>query len=90
MLVAASGTVYSIYEDESLGMTVVVQHEGGYTTHYSNLAEQVSVSVGDSLTAGDVIGCVGHTAGIETATASHIHFALYENNIPLDPAPYWE
>lgn len=90
VLVAASGTVYSIYDDESLGMTVVVQHEGGYTTHYSNLAEEVSVSVGQRLQAGDVIGVVGHSAGIESATATHIHFALYENNIPVDPAPYWE
>lgn len=90
VLAAANGTVYSIYEDESLGMTVVVQHEGGYTTHYSNLAEVVSVSVGDYLKAGDVIGSVGRTAGIETATAAHIHFALYENNVPIDPASYWE
>lgn len=90
VLAAANGTVYSIYEDESLGMTVVVQHEGGYTTHYSNLAEQVSVNVGDRLQAGDPIGTVGHTAGIETATVAHIHFALYENNIPLDPTSYWE
>lgn len=90
VLAAANGTVYSIYEDESLGMTVVLQHEGGYTTHYSNLAEQVSVRVGDRLQAGDTIGNVGHTAGTETATAPHIHFALYENNTPLDPGAYWE
>ena len=90
VLAAASGTVYSIYEDESLGMTVVVQHEGGYRTHYSNLDPQVAVNVGDRVLAGDVLGSVGNTAGIETATAAHIHFALYENNIPLDPTAYWD
>ena len=30
---AADGSVYTIYEDESLGMTVVLRHDGGYTTH---------------------------------------------------------
>lgn len=86
---AADGTVYTIYSDKSLGMTVVVQHSGGYTTHYSNLNEEVDVVVGQNVSAGDVLGTVGQTATIETATASHLHFAVYKNNVPVDPAEFF-
>lgn len=85
---AADGTVYTIYEDESLGMTVVVQHKDGYTTHYSNLAEELEVSVGDKVAAGAVLGTVGRTANIETALEPHLHFSVYRNNTPVDPEEF--
>lgn len=88
VMAAADGSVYTIYEDESFGMTVVLQHAEGYTTHYSNLAEEVSVTVGQSVKAGDILGTVGHTACVETASAPHLHFAVYQNNIPLDPEEF--
>lgn len=86
---AAEGSVYTIYEDESLGMTVVLRHTDGYTTHYSNLAEEVKVQVGDTVSAGTVLGTVGQTAGIETATQPHLHFAVYQNNQPVDPEDFF-
>ncbi len=85
---AADGSVYTIYEDEALGTTVVLRHDGGYTTHYSNLAEEVSVKVGDSVKAGDVLGKVGQTANIETAAEPHLHFAVYHNNVSVDPTDF--
>lgn len=87
---AAAGTVYAIYEDESFGMTVVLQHADGYTTHYSNLSEDVPVSVGDKLAQGDVVGTVGATACVETAAQPHLHFAVYQNNRPVDPEEFFE
>lgn len=88
VLAAADGTVHTIYEDKALGMTVVLRHANGYTTHYSNLAEEVSVRVGDSVSAGDVLGTVGQTANIETATAPHLHFAVYCSSVPADPLTF--
>ena len=85
---AASGTVYTVYEDESLGMTVVLRHADGYTTHYSNLAEEVNVTAGQSVAAGDVLGTVGDTACVETALEPHLHFAVYQNNVPVDPESF--
>lgn len=87
---AAEGTVYAVYEDESLGMTVVVRHPNGYTTHYSNLDKAVAVRVGDAVAAGMVLGKVGQTACTETATAPHLHFAVYENNVPVDPEEFFK
>ena len=86
---AANGTVHTIYEDNSLGMTVVLTHSDGYTTHYSNLAEDIPVSVGDTVAAGSTLGTVGQTANSETAIASHLHFAVYKDNAPGDPAEYF-
>ncbi len=86
---AAEGSVYTIYEDESLGMTVVLRHTDGYTTHYSNLAEEVKVQVGDTVSAGATLGTVGQTAGIEIAAQPHLHFAVYQNNQPVDPEDFF-
>lgn len=85
---AADGTVYTVYEDESLGMTVVLRHADGYTTHYSNLAEEVAVTAGQTVAAGDVLGTVGSTACVETALEPHLHFAVYQNNVPIDPESF--
>ena len=67
---AADGTVYTVYNDESMGMTVVISHDGGYTTRYSSLAETVSVVAGEKVTAGQTIGTVANTALMETAIAN--------------------
>ena len=86
---AADGTVYTIYEDQSYGMTVVLQHANGYTTHYANLSEDVPVTVGQKVRAGEVIGTVGNTACVETALEPHLHFAVYKNNVPVDPDEFF-
>ena len=85
---AAPGTVYTVYEDKNLGMTVVLRHEDGFTTHYSNLGEEVQVKAGQKVDRGTVLGTVGQTANAETATEPHVHFALYQNNVPVDPGDF--
>ena len=87
---AADGTVYTIYEDERYGTTVVLRHSGGFTTHYANLSEEPDVAVGDTVRAGQRLGTVGQTALTETGDAPHVHFALYNGNTPEDPAEYWQ
>lgn len=85
---AADGTVYTIYEDEHLGMTVVLHHRDGYSTHYANLSEDIPVSVGENLKVGEVLGSVGQSACTESSGESHVHFALYQNNDPVDPQDF--
>ena len=85
---SCAGTVAAVYEDEALGMTVVISHADGYATHYSNLAELPTVSVGDSVSAGDVIGAVGETALLESGEEPHLHFAVYSGSTPVDPTEY--
>ena len=88
VLAAADGTVYTVYDDASMGMTVVIRHDGGYTTTYSSLADSVSVSAGDSVTMGQAIGTVGSTALMETALGDHVHFAVTCDGEPVDPVAF--
>ena len=85
---AADGSVYAVYEDETLGMTVVIHHDGGYTTTYSSLAQEVTVEAGDQVTAGQAIGTVGNTAMLENALGDHLHFSVSCGNTPVDPEAF--
>ena len=85
---AAAGTVYSVYDDEELGMTVVITHDGGYTTQYASLAAEVSVTPGDAVALGQPIGTVGNTALLESGLEPHVHFAVTCNGDPMDPQEF--
>ena len=85
---AAAGTVYSVYDDEELGMTVVITHDGGYTTQYASLAAEVSVTPGDAVALGQPIGTVGTTALLESALEPHVHFSVTCNGDPMDPQEF--
>ena len=87
---AADGTVYTVYEDETMGMTVVIRHEGGYTTKYASLASEVLVTPGNTVTAGQTIGYVGNTAMLENAIGDHVHFSVSCNGELVDPAEFLE
>ena len=85
---AADGEVYTVYKDEAMGMTVVIRHDGGYTTKYASLAEEVSVKPGDAVTAGQTIGTVGNTALMESAIGDHLHFGVTCDGEPVDPEDF--
>ena len=88
VVAAADGEVYTTYEDPTLGYTVVIRHEGGYTTRYSSLAENLSVQAGDKVTMGQTIGTVDSTALVETVLGPHVHFSVSYQDIPMDPAEF--
>ena len=85
---AADGEVYTVYEDDSMGTTVVIQHQGGYTTHYASLAEDVRVKAGDQVTLGQTIGTVGSTALMESALGDHVCFRVTCDGDVVDPAEF--
>jgi len=87
---AAAGTVSSVYEDDIMGTTVVLQHSDGYTTVYASLASEVSVTEGDTVTLGQVIGCVGNTALLESALGDHLHFAVSCFDESVDPSVFFQ
>ena len=82
---AADGEVYSVYEDEAMGMTVVIRHAEGYTTRYASLDKEVSVKPGDAVTMGQKIGTVGNTALMESAIGDHLHFSVSCDGELIDP-----
>ena len=87
---AAEGTVYAVYEDDTMGMTVVINHRDGYTTQYSSLAAEVTVAPGDEVDMGQTIGTVGTTALLETTLGSHVHFSVTQDGVPMDPVDFLE
>lgn len=85
---AADGEVYTVYEDDQMGMTVVIRHQDGYTTHYASLADEVFVKAGDKVSLGQAIGTVGSTALMESALPEHVCFSVTCNGEPVDPAEF--
>ena len=85
VLAAADGVVYTTYNDDIMGTTVVIRHDGGYTTQYASLAEELQVSAGDAVTLGQVIGTVGETALVETTMGPHVHFSVLYQDAAMDP-----
>ena len=85
---AAEGTVYTVYEDETMGHTVVIRHQDGYVTCYASLSEDVAVAPGDTVTLGQKIGTVGNSALLESALGDHIHFSVTQNDEPVDPQKF--
>lgn len=85
---ASSGTVLDVRDDDLMGTTVVISHDGGIDTIYSNLQAVPTVEIGDYVTAGQVIGSVGRTALGETAQPSHLHFSVTRDGEFVDPAEY--
>ena len=85
---AADGEVYTVYEDEEMGTTVVIRHEGGYTTQYASLAQEVSVAAGDKVKLGQTIGTVGSTALMESALGDHVCFRVTLDGEIIDPAEF--
>ncbi len=86
---AADGTVYTVYSDDTMGMTVVIRHTDGYTTTYSSLGSDVKVAAGDTVTLGQAIGTVGNSALVESAIGDHLHFSVTRNDEPVDPAQFF-
>ena len=85
---AADGQVYTIYEDDTLGHTVVIRHSDGYTTRYASLSETAAVNPGDFVNAGQTIGYAADSAIVETTLGSHVHFSVTQHDEPMDPADF--
>ena len=85
---SADGTVERIYEDNLLGLTVVIAHSDTLKTEYSNIAGDDMVKEGDAIKAGQAIGCVGNNAKGELLDDAHLHFSVVEEGIYADPEKY--
>jgi murein DD-endopeptidase MepM/ murein hydrolase activator NlpD len=63
------------------GIATVIDHGWGIYTGYWHQAQQY-VSVGDWVTAGQVIGTIGSTGRV---TGAHLHWELWVNGVAVDP-----
>lgn len=72
------------------GKMVVIDHQNGFVTKYSNLDEKILVKKGDKVTKKQQIGTVGNTTlnSFNEEYGPHLHFEVSENNKHIDPAKY--
>lgn len=87
---AADGVIKTIVNDPRYGLTVVVSHDEGYETVYSNLLTAEFVVEGEEITQGQTIGTVGNTAAFESSMEYHLHFELLKDGEYLDPTIYFK
>ena len=85
---AAAGAVLSVEEDSRMGTTITIQHSGGYVTTYASLQPEVQVALGDSVSAGTVIGTVGNTSLTEAGLGAHLHFSVSRDGEAVDPEEF--
>lgn len=76
-----AGTVIVSQYSSSYGNYVVISHGSGNTTLYAHMSSR-SVSVGEYVDQGDVIGITGSTGN---STGPHLHFEVTENGVRVNP-----
>ena len=85
---AESGMVKSIKNDPRYGLTIVIEHQNGFQTVYSNLLTSEFVVEGENVEKGQSLGTVGNTAAFEIADEPHLHFEILKDSVAVDPAIY--
>ena len=85
---AEEGTIKSIKNDPRYGLTIVIEHENGFQTVYSNLLTSEFVVENEKVEKGQSIGTVGNTAPFEIADEAHLHFEIVKDGLQVDPNIY--
>ena len=80
----AAGTVTTATYGDANGYYVSISHGNGYGSVYCHMTNYI-VSVGDSVSQGQVIGYVGSTGW---ATGPHLHFEIHVNGSTVNPMDY--
>jgi murein DD-endopeptidase MepM/ murein hydrolase activator NlpD len=88
VLAVYEGTVESVTSTLLQGTTIVINHGDGLKSIYNSLADGESVTVGQEVNQGDVIGEVSATNRQEYKDGPHLHFSVEENGEVIDPVKY--
>ena len=83
IVAAAPGVVSKVVYDDGWGQYVMIDHGSGVSTLYAHMiAGSPTVSAGQVVNAGDMIGQVGDTGYV---TVAHLHFETWIDGTRVDP-----
>ena len=81
----AAGCVKEVYYSQvGYGNTLVISHKNDIKTRYAHL-DTITVSIGQKIRSGQVVGTVGATGHVKGRNASHLHFEVIFREIAIDP-----
>lgn len=84
VVASRNGKVVSAGYSGSYGNLIVISHGNGFETAYAHLSS-IKVSVGDTVSQGQLIGKVGSTG---RSTGPHLHFEIRINGTAVNPSKY--
>lgn len=90
---AAAGTVVEVSSNYRSGTVVKIKHTADdgstfYTAYLHEYMDDILVTVGQTVKAGEVIGAVGSNGW---STGPHLHFEVHDSSdTPIDPMTYME
>ncbi len=79
-----SGTVIKVYDDNLLGRVVEIDHGNGITVKYCGLADNVTVSVGDTVNQNEKLATLSGVPS-ECADEMHLHIEATKDGKSADP-----
>lgn len=85
VLAIADGTVILSSWTPDTGYTIIIQHSNNFISCYKHNSKLLRRQ-GERVRAGETIAIIGNSG--ELTTGPHLHFELWQNGSPLDPAKY--
>lgn len=82
------GTVSNVYTNYLEGTVIEISHKNGLVSVYKSLNKDVTVSVGDKVSAGQVIGNIAESMAQELKTGAHLHFEMLKEGAKVNPHNY--
>ena len=82
------GTIEKVDNSLLTGVSITIDHGDGLKTVYNSLESGDEVSVGQTVSKGDVIGYVSVSNRQESGYGAHLHFEVIENGESIDPVKY--
>jgi len=86
VFVVKEGIINGNYWNDARGWVITITHNG-FLTLYQHLKTQCPLKAGAQVKAGHRIGTMGNSSKT-LVIATHLHFELHVNGMPIDPEPY--
>lgn len=79
---AGDGVVQHAGWRGAYGRTVIIKHDGRYSTLYAHMSKTANLKAGQKVRQGQIIGYVGSTG---RSTGPHLHYEVRKNDKPINP-----